>query len=289
MTQAVTVYRWDDEGAPQLDLNNGSMLQVLKKCLIDGYGTKQGAGWTLNEISADNNNMIFSPASQSWYYLLYDDARNVKLGSKGAMLGAIEGWTNIEDTVSTFEYGGWSSHLEEDIYSNQCLDKRGATWCIIATTETCYILQSGVGGGAFKMVSILGRIDSDSFDMSYVCIAGNPKWDDYDIIQLFSNHSSKSSYLARKTKFALLKDVNTGLPNYVMEMFPTNQYKKFTSNQSLDWNVWGDAVFSNGSQQIVGKLPFLEVPYITSASFSIPDFTINGNFLYFNKLRWLIS
>ena len=44
----VTVYRYTDPGAPQV--NNGTpseWINVLKKVLVEGYGTKVGLGWTV--------------------------------------------------------------------------------------------------------------------------------------------------------------------------------------------------------------------------------------------------
>lgn len=43
----VKVYRWDDVGAPQLDKTPNCMATIFKACLVTGYGTKEGAGWTL--------------------------------------------------------------------------------------------------------------------------------------------------------------------------------------------------------------------------------------------------
>lgn len=44
----VTVYRWDDAGAPQLTNGKPSeIIAILKKCLVEGYGTKAGAGWSV--------------------------------------------------------------------------------------------------------------------------------------------------------------------------------------------------------------------------------------------------
>lgn len=43
----VKVYRWDDAGAPQLDKTAGCMAIIFKACLVTGYGTKEGAGWTM--------------------------------------------------------------------------------------------------------------------------------------------------------------------------------------------------------------------------------------------------
>lgn len=44
----VTVYRWDDAGAPQLTGRTPSdFIDVLKKVLVYGYGTKVGLGWSI--------------------------------------------------------------------------------------------------------------------------------------------------------------------------------------------------------------------------------------------------
>ncbi|YP_010660032.1 hypothetical protein PP583_gp10 [Pseudoalteromonas phage HS6] len=52
MAQAVTVYRWDDPGAPQLTgIKPSEFLNVFKKCLVEGYGTKQPVGWSIVEES----------------------------------------------------------------------------------------------------------------------------------------------------------------------------------------------------------------------------------------------
>lgn len=47
----VKVYRWDDEGAPQVESAAGSIKTILKACLITGYGEgnkrKDGLGWEM--------------------------------------------------------------------------------------------------------------------------------------------------------------------------------------------------------------------------------------------------
>lgn len=43
----VEVYRWDDVGAPVLNKTAGCMMNIFKSCLVTGYGTKAGAGWTM--------------------------------------------------------------------------------------------------------------------------------------------------------------------------------------------------------------------------------------------------
>jgi hypothetical protein len=47
----VKVYRWDDEGAPQVESVAGSIKTILKACLVTGYGEgnnrKDGLGWEM--------------------------------------------------------------------------------------------------------------------------------------------------------------------------------------------------------------------------------------------------
>lgn len=47
----VKVYRWDDEGAPQVGSAAGSIKTILKACLVTGYGEgnkrKDGLGWEM--------------------------------------------------------------------------------------------------------------------------------------------------------------------------------------------------------------------------------------------------
>lgn len=48
MSLPVTVYSWNDAGAPQLTNGKPSeIIAILKKCLVEGYGTKAGAGWSV--------------------------------------------------------------------------------------------------------------------------------------------------------------------------------------------------------------------------------------------------
>ena len=42
----VKYYSWQDDQAPRLTDADGVIKTILKACLVTGYGTKQGAGWT---------------------------------------------------------------------------------------------------------------------------------------------------------------------------------------------------------------------------------------------------
>lgn len=54
MALPVTVYRWDDAGAPQVvDGSPSEYMNVIKKCLVEGYGSKSPLGWTVEQEIAD--------------------------------------------------------------------------------------------------------------------------------------------------------------------------------------------------------------------------------------------
>jgi hypothetical protein len=56
----VTVYRWDDAGAPQLTNQKPSeLINILNKCLVTGYGSKAGLGWTKPFENVATNSVMF--------------------------------------------------------------------------------------------------------------------------------------------------------------------------------------------------------------------------------------
>lgn len=60
-----TVYRWDDAGAPSIGTRKPSeIINILKKCLIDGYGSKPGAGWTAPFQDAAANSIVFRNSTE---------------------------------------------------------------------------------------------------------------------------------------------------------------------------------------------------------------------------------
>lgn len=60
MPLPVTVYRWDDVGAPSIGTKTATdILNIFKKCLVEGYGAKSPLGWTIPFEDAPNNKVVF--------------------------------------------------------------------------------------------------------------------------------------------------------------------------------------------------------------------------------------
>ncbi|QNN97198.1 hypothetical protein P9A51_gp43 [Xanthomonas phage Xp12] len=71
----VRVYSSSDPSAPVLTGSNaGDLLNLLTKCLVDGYGSKAGAGWT-KPFTATNRAAFKTGAGSRGRYLYVDDTR----------------------------------------------------------------------------------------------------------------------------------------------------------------------------------------------------------------------
>ena len=56
----VSVFRWDDVGAPQILTGKPSeIFSILKAVLVDGYGSKQALGWSVSYESSNPLAIIF--------------------------------------------------------------------------------------------------------------------------------------------------------------------------------------------------------------------------------------
>jgi len=69
----VVVYRSTDAGAPTLNAVQGSFINVLKACLVDGYGSKSGSGWTV-PYTGTNRAAFKQPSGSNGRYLYVDES-----------------------------------------------------------------------------------------------------------------------------------------------------------------------------------------------------------------------
>ena len=81
----VKVYRWDDEGAPQVKSAAGSIKTILKACLVTGYGEgnkrKDGLGWEMAfEKTQEACFRSTHPKATKWW-LGVDDTKYLAGGS----------------------------------------------------------------------------------------------------------------------------------------------------------------------------------------------------------------
>lgn len=189
----VTVYRWDDPGAPQLSTRKASeWIEILRKCLVTGYGSKAAAGWSVAFEDAASDKITFRSAAnvpgypggfiQLWSR--YADGRNNDLISMqtAPMVSQLDpDWNTTSGASYMFTIGGTS-------YPTQ--------WMVFATSLAFYIVTSSesyptmakgtrdhpcFGAGAIDPCylndvngfGIFGRSGSDSTSSHYQNSIGN--------------------------------------------------------------------------------------------------------------------
>lgn len=289
----LSVYRWDDPGAPQMSSTKGAALNILKKCLIDGYGDKTPAGWLLESISADNNNMIFAPASRKWLYLIYDDGRNTYWGDGAAGLASIDAYNSIEEPISTVPYADWRAKPAQTGEANQYLNKRTTEWVLLADNETCYFLQNNSGGAGYIGACLIGKLNGNGNDNAYSLIGHWGYYKDYDINQLFSIKDEHACvFRVGKTEPYVLIDPNTGALNKISNAGPVN----YSNNSAENLNsgsfspdgVWGGVMLANPDNNVIASLRFAESA-IFKPSTAKPVFSISNNYLYFVNARFYLG
>lgn len=106
---APTVYRWDDAEAPVARGQRDSLVHILRACLVDGYGTKSAAGWTLEHINVDEDKAAFrnSQITGTGFYLQVDgkngvNAHTPKVQGYEAMVSEDVGYFPFNPTSQTY-------------------------------------------------------------------------------------------------------------------------------------------------------------------------------------------
>ncbi|MCG7545542.1 hypothetical protein MHM93_15270 [Pseudoalteromonas sp. MM17-2] len=154
MTQQVTVYRWDDVGAPQVvDGRPSEYIEIFKKCLVEGYGTKQPLGWTIAEESTAPLFIAFQNDTASG-------------GTGGTLM--LDAPDNSPDAVtkvqSALDFAGQGSFTRGGYYfgfdaGSSSANFQARNWVLIGTGKAFYIY-------AFTPL----RIDQN-YQGTYNCIA----------------------------------------------------------------------------------------------------------------------
>lgn len=189
MTYPVTVYRWDDPGAPQLattGVTPAAMIEILTKCLVTGYGSKSPLGWTKtfddtqgvvyqNNVAGGGSGMMvrFWPGSSNWTAILgnnyaaallmqsaktYSASNSPFLPSSICMMGSVGTGTQVKGWILVGTAIGF--YFISSIYSP-------------TDTSNQYSMRSALQGAHFSMYvgDILSAIPNDAYP--FVCITNN--------------------------------------------------------------------------------------------------------------------
>lgn len=149
----VQIYKSTDVGAPGLNGLAGSLVAVLKACLVDGFGVIPAAGWTMALDDLVNHRMILrndSVTVTGRYFNIRDDGNTRVDGSQSvtsiATFHGCESFADINTTLGNFP------NLNADLNVDYRMDvARGLTvhkssvadvslrpWMVVADERTCH-------------------------------------------------------------------------------------------------------------------------------------------------------
>jgi len=122
------VYRFDDGNAPVHVGTAGSLVNLLEKCLVTGYGDKLPAGWTKDYANVENTIAAFrnNPATGTGFFCLVTDTVGITATVQG-----YESMTAIDVGVGPFHASGLSF--------SKAPAATPVKWMLIATDTVFYL------------------------------------------------------------------------------------------------------------------------------------------------------
>jgi len=134
------LYSSDDVGAPaHSGTTLGQVLTIIRACLVDGYGTRTAAGWTMPFSDLPNNKAVFRGQSGLGDYFRVDDNFNYEWSE-------VTGFATMSDVDTGAEQyptiGGGANDTVTD-WKMPNRDSNNAlydAWYVIANEEFCYVI-----------------------------------------------------------------------------------------------------------------------------------------------------
>lgn len=136
---APIVYKSTDSNAPVLAAVNGSAVNLLNKCLVTGYGDKQGAGWTMPYSNVEGTIACFrnDPSVSTGMFLQVDhvtaNAYTVRTRAYELMTSEVDG---------TFFWGG-SVLAPELLRVSSSANSTARPWVLVATEKWFLLVWYG--------------------------------------------------------------------------------------------------------------------------------------------------
>lgn len=168
---AITVYRSDDTSAPLLTPTDGSFNALLKACLVDGYGSKLAAGWTMPYDDLVNGKSIFQNTTSKKLWVLHNGSSTTNSAGttyfRYAFMRGIEGYTDFDTTTGNYpniigdpntDFTTAAFQAPSILLSDSESFSSGIKWFVIADDKTFYMW---IGMGSYND----GNLDPSLLDL----------------------------------------------------------------------------------------------------------------------------
>ncbi len=142
------IFRATDSGAPQITSSNGSLINVLKAVLVNGYGVTAPLGWTIEFETT--NKIVFRMKGGTKKYIQIDDTAVLTSGG-GAYIAAFGSMTSVDNGVNRIPEIGALQH----IYRHYTGWSTGMPWIIIGDDAGIWILSRALNTHASNIYNNL--------------------------------------------------------------------------------------------------------------------------------------
>ena len=134
---AVRLFRSTDASAPALSNSNaGSLITILRACLVEGFGTRTSAGWTMPFSDLPNNKAAFQSVSGDCIQI--DDNSDYRWASALGFktMSALD--TGTEQYPNSDQVGAGNEYR---VYKRYSSDVSTSNWAVIASDNWFYFIN----------------------------------------------------------------------------------------------------------------------------------------------------
>lgn len=231
------IYKSTDSGAPVLTGQAGSLLNLLDKCLVDGYGSKTAAGWTRSYTGTNKTSYRNSIAAggTGMHLRVLDDGS----GTGGAREALCRAYLTMSDIDTGTIETPTAAQVSTSIVwrKSNTTDSTARPWLLIADELTFYLcidtgtVASEYGAGTYGAGDFASDVPGDAYRF-FVCGRESQQGADQHGVHAgfflssnaFTEPTSQSFWLARGY-------AGTGSPVRAAFMYPL--YTRIGTNGSI--------------------------------------------------------
>ncbi len=265
---AVTVYKSTDASAPTLSGTAGDLTTLLDAVLVNGYGSKAAAGWTIDKTAS--NKRIYKQAGGNQLFLRVRDNSGGTGGAQEAQIRAGEADSDVDTLTNGMPTSGQSALTDNSLIVRKSVAANGTTrsWIVVADTKTLYMfIATGDNAGVYSswgFGDFYSHLTADGYRNMIIARAtenSGATTSSTDVFGSFnvSNIASTGHYIQRNRN-GLAGSLNFGKCAFAFQPAPSNG-SGMGQNTGFPW--------PNGEDGGLYLSPIYFLDYATAPSFSI--------------------
>jgi hypothetical protein len=181
-----TEYRSTDASAPVLTGEAGKLNALLKSILVDGYGAKAAAGWTM-PYNSGTDYAVFRPGAGLQHYLWVHDIP--------AQMSRVVGYVSMSSVVAGTEPFPTEAQFSAGLYCRKSITASAAArpWICFATNKQLHLF---IMGGS----TVIGTLSGGETTLSFGQVTNALTGDAYHSLLMAGTDTSTTSVSFASTR-----------------------------------------------------------------------------------------